>query len=211
MKIILNLQKYQREKLFSHITNVRDMMKVCLDALEYLQYWQGNPKAEKRPFMIVDLDDTHRIYLVDKDKIISFSFLLNIKLDGCDLSDTTNSVSGVFLKKHKITAREISEAKQILTNCAEPESLYCYNVLEEDTDLSIESIYLFEHLLFLEWGYLRFDHDPSSAIPGLHPTNHFDVNFNPMCSYKLGVDRQLEVTTIIDMVNKHTVCANVVF
>jgi hypothetical protein len=156
---------------------------------------------------MVDLDETHRIYLVDKDKIISFLFVLNIKLNGFDLYDTNNYVKGIYLNNHKITAREISEARQILTNCADSESLYCYDILEEDTSLSIETLFLFEHLLFLEWGYLRFDHDPSHAIAKTHPAEHFDVNFNPLGSYKLGLKKQIEVNDFISMINKKTACA----
>lgn len=209
MQLILNLQPFQREKLFSHVTNSREMMAVYLSALEYIQYWHGNSRVSRRPFMLVDLDETHRVFLVDKDKIISFAFLLNIKLNGYDLNDISNYVRGIFLQNHKISAREISEAKQILSNCAEPNSLYCYNVLDEDSSLSEESIYLFEHLLFVEWGYIRFDHDPSHAITGIHPVEHFDINYSSPCSYKIGLNRQVKVEDVINMLNKRTACVNI--
>lgn len=209
MKLYLNLQPYQRTKLFSCVTNTREMISVSLSALEYLQYWHGNRKALKRPYMLVDTDETHRVYLVDRDKIISFSFVMNIKLNGFDLYDTSNYVTGIFLHSHKISAREVSEAKQILTNCSDSESLYCYNVLEEDANLSLETLFLFEHYLFFEWGYIRFDHDPSHAIAKIHPTDHFDVNFNPLSTYKLGLNRQIIVDDIIKMINKNTECAEI--
>ena len=79
MQLILNLQPFQREKLFSHVTNSREMMAVYLSALEYIQYWHGNSRVSRRPFMLVDLDETHRVFLVDKDKIISFA-LSQIKI-----------------------------------------------------------------------------------------------------------------------------------
>lgn len=207
MKLFLNLQPYQRTKLFSCVTNTREMISVSLTALEYLQYWHGNTGTPKRPYMVVDIDDTHRIYLVDKDKIITFLFALNVKLKGYDLFDTNNYVTGIYLHSHKISAREVSEAKQILSNCADSESLYCYNILEEDTNLSLETLFLFEHLLFLEWGYLRFDHDPSHAIAGVHPADHFDVNFNPLGSYKLGLKKQIDVNDIFNMIYKKSKCA----
>lgn len=207
MKLFLNLQQYQRTKLFSCVTNTREMISVSLTALEYLQYWHGNAGTPKRPYMVVDLDDTHRIYLVDRDKIVTFLFALNVKLNSFDLCDAKNYVTGIYLRSHKISAREVSEAKQILTNCTDMESLYCYNVLEEDSNLSLETLFLFEHLLFLEWGYLRFDHDPSHAVVSIHPTDHFDVNFNPMGTYKLWLKKQIELNDIINMINKKTACA----
>lgn len=207
MKLNLNLQAYQRTKLFSCVTNTRDMISVSLTALEYLQYWHGNVRMPKRPYLMVDLDETHRMYLVDRDKIISFLFVLNIKLGGFDLYDSNNYVKGIYLNGHKITAREISEAKQILTNCADAESLYCYDILEEGSSLSIETLFFFEHLMFLEWGYLRFDHDPSHAVVKTHPTDHFDVNFNPLGTYKLGLKKAIEVKDIIHMIDKKTACA----
>lgn len=211
MKLYLNLQQYQRTKLFSPVTNTREMIFVTLNALEYLQYWNGNVKKPKRPYMLVDLDETHRIYLVDRDKIVSFFFVLNVKLDGNDLYDTNNYVNGIFLNRHKISAREISEAKQILTDCADSDSLYCFNANDEDSVYSIETLYLFEHLLFLEWGYLRYDHDPSHAIVDIHPADHFDVNFTQRGSYKLGLNKPVDVNDIISIIAKGTKCAKVTF
>lgn len=211
MKLYLNLQQYQRTKLFSPVTNTREMIFVTLNALEYLQYWNGNVKKPKRPYMLVDLDETHRIYLVDRDKIVSFFFVLNVKLDGNDLYDTNNYVNGIFLNRHKISAREISEAKQILTDCADSDSLYCFNANDEDSVYSIETLYLFEHLLFLEWGYLRYDHDPSHAIVDIHPADHFDVNFTKRGSYKLGLNKPVDVNDIISIIAKGTKCAKVTF
>jgi hypothetical protein len=187
------------------------MIFVTLNALEYLQYWNGNVKKPKRPYMLVDLDETHRIYLVDRDKIVSFFFVLNVKLDGNDLYDTNNYVNGIFLNRHKISAREISEAKQILTDCADSDSLYCFNANDEDSVYSIETLYLFEHLLFLEWGYLRYDHDPSHAIVDIHPADHFDVNFTQRGSYKLGLNKPVDVNDIISIIAKGTKCAKVTF
>ena len=209
MKLYLNLQPYQRTKLFSPVTNAREMISVTLNALEYIQYWHGNVRVPKRPYMLVDLDETHRIYLVDRDKIVSFLFVLNVKLEGLDLMDINNYVNGIYLNRHKISAREISEAKQILTDCADSDSLYCFNANDEDTIYSIETLYLFEHLLFLEWGYLRFDHDPSHAIVDIHPADHFDVNFTKRGSYKLGLNRPVDVNDIISIITKGTKCAEV--
>ena len=183
------------------------MIFVYLSAIEYLLYWHGNIPKNKRPYMIVDLDDTHRIFLVDKDKIVSFSFVMNVKLCKSDMSDTNNYITGVFLRKHQITAREISEAKQILNSCNDLESLYCVSYLENNESLADNSLYLFEHLLFNEWGYLRFDHDPSHSREDIHPAEHFDVNFSPICTYKLGVNKQLEINEIINLINKKTACA----
>ena len=62
-------------------------MFVFLTALEYIQYWRGNPKALKRPYLLLDLEDTRRVFLVDKDKIISFGFRLNVKTQLSDITD----------------------------------------------------------------------------------------------------------------------------
>ncbi len=210
MKLYLNLLPYQRTKLFSTVTNTREMISVTLNALEYLQYWHGNVKSPKRPYMLVDLDKTHRIYLVDKDKIVSFLFVLNIKVGDVDLFNINNYVYSIHLNRHKISAREISEAKQILTGCADSDSLYCFSANDVDSIYSIESFHLFEHLLFLEWGYLRFDHDPSHAIVDVHPTDHFDVNFTQRGSYKLELSKPFDVDDIIDFISKETRCAKVV-
>ncbi|MDD6150467.1 MAG: hypothetical protein PUB47_07400 [Bacteroides sp.] len=211
MKLSLNLLPYQRSKLFLHATSVRDIMFVFLTALEYIQYWRGNPKALKRPYLLLDLEDTRRVFLVDKDKIISFGFRLNVKTQLSDITDPTNFVSGIYLRKYTITAREISEAKQILNSCSDKDYLYCYSALEEDTVISESTLYLFEHLLFSEWGYLRYDHDPSHAVEGFHPSEHLDVCFSHDISYKLGLKKVIEVSGMIDLINQKTRCAELIF
>ena len=207
MKLYLNLLPYQRSKLFQHSTNVKDIMFVYLTALEYIQYWRGNPRVVKRPYLFLDSDDTQRVFLVDKDKIITFGFRLNVKTQLLNVIDSTNCVSGIHLRKYQITAREISEAKQILSSCASTESLYCYHALEEDTDLSENTLYLFEHLLFSEWGYIRYDHDPSHEVENYHPADHFDVCFSHDISYKLGLKKAIEISEMVDLIKKKTPCA----
>lgn len=186
-------------------------MFVFLTALEYIQYWRGNPKALKRPYLLLDLEDTRRVFLVDKDKIISFGFRLNVKTQLSDITDPTNFVSGIYLRKYTITAREISEAKQILNSCSDKDYLYCYSALEEDTVISESTLYLFEHLLFSEWGYLRYDHDPSHAVEGFHPSEHLDVCFSHDISYKLGLKKVIEVSGMMDLINQKTRCAELIF
>lgn len=207
MKLFLNLHAYQRKKLFCYATSVRDLMFVFLTALEYIQYWRGNPKALKRPYLLLDLENTQRVYLVDKDKIISFGFRLNLKTHLSNLSDPKNYVSGIHLRKYLITAREISEAKQILNRCSDTDYLYCYSAIEENIMISENTLFLFEHLLFSEWGYIRYDHDPSHAVEGVHPSDHIDVCFSHDISYKLGLQKVIEVSEMIDLINQKTRCA----
>lgn len=200
MRLYYNLQHYQRLKLFSFVHNSRDMISVCLYALEYLQYWEGN-KEIKRPYLCLDSEKTHRLFLVDVDKIISFGFDIRVKFNS-----EYNRVAGLFLHQYPITSREISEARQILSNNMDTQSLYCYNMLEEDSMILDTSLRLFEFLLFYEWGYVRYDFDPSSAKEGTHPVNHFDINFSKLISYKLGLRKKIELDEFIDMIDKEKDC-----
>lgn len=200
MRLYYNLQHYQRLKLFSFVRNSRDMISVCLYALEYLQYWEGN-KEVKRPYLCLDPEGTHRLYLVDVDKIISFGFDIRVKLN-----EEFNRVVGLFIRQYPITSREISEARQILSNNLDVQSLYCYNMIEEDSMVLDTSLRLFEHLIFHEWGYVRYDFDPSNASVGVHPVNHFDVNFTKLFSYKLGLSKKIELEEFINMIDKEKDC-----
>lgn len=205
--LYLNLQKYQRSKLFSCITNTREMISVCLYALEYLQYWGGNKEVARRPYLCFDNDNTHRLFLVDSDRIISFALDLNVKVDNPRLDDPKNFIKGIYLRQHPITAREISEARQLLSNNIDPEDLYCYNMLEDDNSVLDASIHLFEHFVFLEWGYVRFDYDPVHSNGQLHPASHLDVNFSRSFSYKLGLKERIDVDALISIIRSDTNCA----
>lgn len=205
--LYLNLQKYQRDKLFQYVTNTREMMSVCLSALEYIQYWTGNSEVKRRPYLCLDFDNTHRIYLVDTDKIISFGFDLIIKLDNPVLDNPDNHIKGIYLNQHMISAREISEAKQVLSNNIDPDLLYCLNVLEEDASVLDSSLRLFEHFAFFEWGYLRYDYDPVHSRIGFHPTNHLDINFSRFLSYKIGLKRKISLDGFMSLMCKNSKCA----
>ena len=204
--LFLNLQKYQRAKLFSCVTNTREMISVCLSALEYLQYWGGNNVA-KRPYLCLDNEYTHRLYLVDVDKIITFGFDLNVVVANPKLDDPKNFIKGIFFRQYPITAREISEARQLLSNNMDPQYLYCYNMLEDDASVLESSIYLFEHLVFFEWGYVRFDYDPSHARGRKHPASHLDVNFTRAISYKLGLKTKIDFDALNSIIRSDTDCA----
>ena len=145
------------------------------------------------------------------DKIVSFGLDLNIKIANPKLDEPKNHIKRISLRQNLITAREISEARQLLANNMNPQDLYCYNMLEDDATVLDTSLFLFEHLVFCEWGYIRFDYDPSHARGKRHPSSHLDVNFSRHISYKLGLKKKIDVDALINIIGSETDCGELDF
>lgn len=60
-------------------------------------------------------------------------------------------------------------------------------------------------------GYICYDYDPWHAVEGFHPSDHKDVCFSHDISYKLGLQKVIEVSEMIDLFNQKTRCAELSF
>lgn len=188
----LNLtDKKGRKDLFASINNVREFLFLKLTMLELLySQWNGEHTNENCTFPYLHVDDKkmHRVFIVSNNKIVSFSFGMTIQEKG-------NKILVFHQGQKEFTAKHISEARSILEQLDE-RSLY--NDLSDD-DLeqtpSYEGKWLFEYLLFEEPAYLRYDFDKVASRGKrwiLHPKYHFDINFSPNFTYKLGLVREIE-------------------
>lgn len=210
MKIILQLDTYLRQRLFKKVTQTTDYIAVVLDTMEVLlSFWHGNLDDCRAPYIFYESEE-RRIYLVDVDKIISFGFLFNIKLGVEDVNAKDNYISKFQYRVFDFDPKNISQAKSILKNVSDKDSLplYCYESFNFDENDGVDdySRILFEQILFTEAGYFRYDHDGVKSDPVFHPRHHIDVNYSHHVSYKIGISNKLDLTQIRDLVNKKSQC-----
>jgi hypothetical protein len=206
----LNLHNFQFRELFGcKVTNSRDFVRMKLKSMEYLlTFWHGNEKIEP-PYMCVDDEILHRVFLANDDghKIISYGFEFLIKTYERDLNKTTNYITNYNYigQKGVIGAREISNALSILNTLTEPQSKLYWN-LNIESNIPISSIEFFEYILQKEPGYIRYDDDIIGEKPLIHPRYHFDINFSFPVHYKIGLHRETHLNDIITALDINKEC-----
>jgi len=216
MKYYLNLQKYQADFLFADISDIKSFARVKIKLLEFLySSWSGN-KPRQKPYVCIDPDDLHRVFLVNVQghKIVSFGFEFSIKTHTPNLNLDGNFIETIYIKGKncRITEKEISESLTLLNlYAANTNSLYCYSSSENDDLISDYSKMLFEHILFTEPGYIRYDHDSQIKNTQTHPTNHFDVNYSTVIHYKLGLAGYVNEGEIRQLLDNNLPCVGLNF
>lgn len=200
----LNLvDKKGREVLFQEIKNVKDFISVKLTMMEILfSQWNGSKDAKSCSFPYLHVDDfnLNRAFIVSNNKMISFGIGFTIQ------TFYDHHIEAFRLKNTKITAKHISEAQAILRLC-DDKTLYT-DIDDDDLEQppSQEAKILFEYLLFEEPAYIRYDYDKQTKSEVMHPKHHFDVNFSPNFSYKIGLPRKIDESEYIRVLDKKAFC-----
>ena len=209
MPLYLNLQRFQRDVLLQEIKSIKTFYYVKLKAIEYiLTFWDGN-KPPVRPYLYIDSEKLNRLYIVNDDgcKIISFGFNYLIKTYNKDLSSPNNSVLHLNYcgQKGEISLLNVSEAQSILSELTFEENNYYWGL---DTGVSVdnESIRFFEHIVFSEPSYLRYDNTIVGYKPLIHPRYHFDICFSSSVCYKFGLPKHIEHHEMVDILDKSKYC-----
>ena len=209
MGLYLNLCKSQRDVLMKEVEGVKSFYLIKLKAIEYLMtFWNGN-KPPVRPYLYVDYDKLHRMYIVNDDgcKIVSFGFEFLIKTCTRVLTDSSNSIIALNYmgERGTISLQNVSEAQSILSELKFEENNYYWGI-DAGMSVSNESIRFFEKIVFSEPGYLRYDNSILGFKPLIHPRFHFDVCFTPNISYKLGLPKHIEQYEMEDILDKSKYC-----
>ena len=86
------------------------------------------------------------------------------------------------------------------------EFLLNYDVMFSDK--TKENMYwnLVLYILYFEPGYFRYDFDEEHENGLIHPKNHFDINYDNMGTYKLGLLNNISVDYIKQLIDKTQVC-----
>lgn len=187
-----------------------DFIKIILEILEHILTWPDSEDESKvaMPFILIKSEKKHqRAYIIKPSQIVSFAFPFNLysKVD----SSTSIKRWHIHYKDIDITTSVLSECKGLYTDVASNRSK-TYQEISSAQDLARDdvksAIRLFEALMFLEPGYIRYDHDPNGAKgKGLkHPINHLDMNYVPSNHYKIGLHNGLSLKSFEDHIDNDT-------
>lgn len=127
------------------------------------------------PFQIIDDGETISLVLADFGEIVDgrFASLMRSALN-------TALESNISTDDISLTLAE-SFGLDVQTAC-----LYCD---------------IFFHLVSQDHGYFRFDDDEINQNGDIHPRYHLDFFLNNTSSFKIGLDRPIEIETIISMLD----------
>lgn len=209
MPIYLNLQRFQRDVLLQEIKSVKTFYYIKLKAIEYLMtFWTGN-KSPVRPYLYIDCENQNRLYIVNDDgcKIVSFGFNYLVKTYQKELAAPNNSVLCLNYRGQKgtISLLNVSEAQSILSELNFEENHYYWG-MDFGVSVEDESIRFFEHIIFSEPSYLRYDNTTIGYKPLIHPRYHFDICFTPCVSYKFGLPKHIEHYEMEQILDKSKYC-----
>lgn len=143
-----------------------------------------------------------------KQDVVSFILgVVNVLLVGESESDSISDI--------RINNRSVALLERMLEKIDFEESSIdeiieeAYLDVAEDgySDKDIDRCFgLILRLLSMELGYIRYDYDPERENGRLHPLYHVDINYSTKGTYKLGMNKKMEVAEFIDMLDTKTDC-----
>lgn len=184
-----------------------DFIYLVLQILEHVLTW-GDAEDENRvsmPFLLLKSEKKHqRAYIIKSSQIVSFSFPFNVysKVDS-----TGKKQWHIHYKDLELSPLIVSECKGIYSDVKINRNKTYQEIAAsldlDDTNILI-AIKLFEALMLLEPGYLRYDYDPNGCRGLKHPLNHIDINYIPYNHYKIGLYQKLTLSRFERITNLET-------
>lgn len=131
------------------------------------------------------------------------------------INTSTNSSPYLTFSDRKgglISSKVLSDIRSVIVEMKQRKSDYLYVANDIDdvlNPLDEESFRLFERILRTEPSYLRFDHDVENPDTKEHPMNHIDINFSHDFTFKLGLDRRIDLEELIKILNAESYCRKI--
>lgn len=158
--------------------------------------------------VIVHIGGRARAYVKQDSKIVSvaFPFLLEVGSD-------TNFVTLSGIDGGAVSSRTISQLQGMLGTLRESgfggftDYALALDFAEDGRSELDEDVWpMFKALLFLDDGYLRYDHDTVRANGSLHPEHHIDAFYSNRASVKLGLYAGISVVEFQAIINAAPGC-----
>ena len=163
-------------------------------------------KSDVNSFVYVN--KMNRLFVIDNNHFFSVAFPFCIDINN-----------------EKLTFKQIEISHSIIATIAsiinDSSDLYTIEALLDCIWNNIEDISeqkqfideIIHYLLSYEIGYIRYDIDPLNAEryadngkPAVHPEYHFDINYTPSSTYKVGISTPIKPNEFVDFLNVTTDC-----
>jgi hypothetical protein len=208
----INISAEHYKKLLSFA--IRDnfhLVKLILNFIDYILNYYPYEDFTSRSIHKLNIvkNQSFRIIFQEEDKIFSICFPFEIKKE-------VNNYTIFDRNLGEISNQELSLLNQIFNNdkiCNISDALESYGNLEflynEDDYPNMlwtlnEVWELVIKLITYEYGYVRFDHDPTNAKGKIHPLFHLDMSYCNHATYKFGLNKNLSLDQFTDIFNPET-------
>lgn len=201
---ILELKPFQCS-IFTSVKHNKDCIKLLLETVRILQVYGNNllpSPPSKGAYIKVCKNKINRLFVfLDSNKFVSIQFPFDI----IKVSDQLN----FKFKGIDIDSKLISEGLGLLAQLDDDKYHDIRYILNsEDDEINQNTYNVLGSLALLDFGYLRFDHDPKNEKGDIHPLNHLDVNYSKNGTFKIKLASKLSIQNFEDVFDKDKPCVS---
>ena len=202
MKIVeKRIHPFQEHHFFTPIRDKVNYARVLLISIRNLLIDYGEPEVNNNCHMKLYIDKMSRLFFYKNTKYFSISFPFLVTIDEEQVVEV-RTFTGLTIDN-----KAISSALSILNDSdfkLSP-SLTDYYIQNESNEFI--GISLLEELFQTEPSYIRYDIDPENENGRLHPLNHFDINYSPYGTFKLGLNEHIIKENFENTLDINTECS----
>lgn len=208
------MSRYLQDNVFSPCRGKAAVINRFAEIMAELCYM---PEVDRRDAnLVIVIGKFQRLFVIGERKIFSIQFPLSISK-----SQNIGEANAFFLDGSPIDSYTISRVSAIIHNDFQDfdNDFYSFadSVLTEHSAIPNigsqaynEVVWkLLKRLLLLEEGYIRYDYDPENFDLETHPLHHLDIFYSPECTFKIGLDKSIEHTSFIDILDVSTRCRSI--
>ena len=200
---------YYQEQFSKPMRRKQDVVSFILGVVNVLLV--GESDSDSNGTLYLKRNKMNRVFCFMEGKYFSTVFPFDVEFDeNGNFYKVYDSISDIRINNRSVALLERMLEKIDFEESSIDEIIEeAYLDVEEDgyTDKDIDMCFgLILRLLSTELGYIRYDYDPERENGRLHPLYHVDINYSTKGTYKLGMNKKMEVAEFIDMLDTKTDC-----
>ena len=190
------LDHYQIDDFFKPIRSKRDVIILLMKSIKLMLIGDITPIKKPSGHMYLIVSKMSRLFYVKKDKYFTIGFPFKV-------------INNENRLEFYSSFNELKIDNQITSNVLAlfPNKIFDLEIFFEDLYCQSESLrVLITSLITYEDGYIRYDCDPERKNGRLHPLNHYDLFYSSNTTFKLGLNKSLDIEKMIDCLSIETEC-----
>jgi hypothetical protein len=201
-EVSFNLDERLINLFFAPVRKKEDIIMLMMNIVQFIGISSRITIEPIKGRMVLRTSRTNRAFLYTDKKHFSISFPYKI-IESEDGFEAHSIING------EISRATISKIKSILID-GEAMDGGCISSLANlvlDESLLAPAFWgIFRELIFMEDGYLRYDHDKERENGHIHPLNHLDIFYSNRAGFKVGLKSTLDEGELIDIMEHSSNC-----
>ncbi len=151
-------------------------------------------------------DKMRRIFLITPKKYVSFHFPFdiaseNLKFGFCLMSANTSG-------KFKIDLSVLSYLREVIHILRQDSNMDAIVevIWEADQSLKIDFGSIFNYMILMEDGYIRYDYDTENENGDFHPIHHLDIFYGQNTTFKIGLKDKMTPSSMHNLLDIKQKC-----